>query len=107
MLTALDKETMQVKNVQSTSDGRLCVESNFRYEDLGEIFNGDSGGSAYQVAAGAVVYSGIYSDLDWVRNVVLITKATNASTYAVYINRRDFQRPGGRILSAGIWNRLW
>lgn len=89
ILTAIDKDTRQTRNVLSTSDGALCVELTPRYSDLGEVIGGDSGAAGYQLAAGASVYSSYFSSIEWQRYIIAIYKTTSGASATLYLCRVD------------------
>ncbi|MHB9035099.1 MAG: hypothetical protein ACYC64_00430 [Armatimonadota bacterium] len=78
MLTALNEVTNLVEDILATGEGRLCVQSEPNYLNLGEVIGGASGGAGYQVAASAVVKSAELNGLSWVRNWIIGIKSTQS-----------------------------
>lgn len=62
-----------------------------KYLDLGEIISGTAGGAGYQLAANAIAVSNLFTDVQWVRTVLLTTKASTGGSAILYTYRGDTQ----------------
>ncbi|MCE5314504.1 MAG: hypothetical protein ABFD49_08685 [Armatimonadota bacterium] len=89
MITALNENTKRLESVLADGEGRLCVQNAPKYQDLGEVFSGDSGGAGYQLAANAWAIASNVTGLQWQRHIVVQNKATSGAAATLYIRRVD------------------
>lgn len=91
MITAVDNDTGQERNIFSNGNGELCVEQTPKYLDLGLVVNGDAGGNGHQLAAGAVATVPVVDNVEWVRNIIVMYKSPAAELHINRINTDGLQ----------------
>ena len=89
MIKAINTSSGKIQDVGVNDSRQILAEANPKYRDLGEIFNGDLNGNAYQLAANAFTPMQACDELAWVRNIIFLVKATNGASCVAYIRRRD------------------
>lgn len=84
-------------------DGTTWIVIDEKYRDLGEVIN------ATNVPAGGFIFSGWYDEIQWVRQIVFLSKSDQTYDYGIY--RRDSsgqqEYQGATLKSNASGNTTW